>query len=172
MVGLRCIGLGAGPLLGLEKEETGAFGGGCRKNRRRLRVGTTRKPVSSDDLRETAAGRYPPVLSGSNGLDARVNLAPSPDGRATVLPVRAQPHARRTGASGTWNGMLKISVASPPEDGRANAEIARTIAALFGVRASDVRLIHGDRSRTKRFLVPLAPALCAEKLARILEAAP
>ena len=101
-------------------------------------------------------------------MPPRVNLAPSPDGRSTLLPVRAQPRARRTGASGVWNGMLKLSVAAPPEDGRANAELARAIATLFGVRASEVTLVAGDRSRTKRFRIPLAPAVCAEKLERIL----
>lgn len=100
-----------------------------------------------------------------------MRLVPSDDGRATVLPVRAQPGARRSGASGVWNGMLKIAVGAPAEDGRANDELVRAIASLFGIRASDVRLVGGDRSRTKRFRIELEPAVCAEKLERILEEA-
>ena len=41
-----------------------------------------------------------------------------PDG--CVLPVRAQPGARKAGVLGEQNGALKVAVTAPPEDGRAN----------------------------------------------------
>ena len=37
-----------------------------------------------------------------------------------VLPVRAQPGARRSGVQGEQNGALKVAVQAPPQDGRAN----------------------------------------------------
>jgi uncharacterized protein YggU (UPF0235/DUF167 family) len=40
-------------------------------------------------------------------------------------------------------------VASPPENGAANREVVAALAALFGVPASKVRIVRGEKSRTK-----------------------
>lgn len=101
-------------------------------------------------------------------MDGHVEIGSSPDGHGAILGVRAQPGARRTGASGVWNGMLKIGVAAPPEDGRANEELTRALAAMLGLRAKDVELVGGVRSRTKRFRVALEPAACAARIERIV----
>ena len=97
-------------------------------------------------------------------MEAKVHLDPAPDGRGTLLGVRAQPGAKRTGVGGTWNGMLKVGIAAPPEDGRANEELVRALATILGVRASSLRILSGIRSRTKRFHVGLDPAECAARL--------
>lgn len=89
-------------------------------------------------------------------------------GRASILPVRAQPGAGRTGATGSWNGMLKVAVAEAPEGGRANQALARAIADLFGLRGSAVRLVSGERSRRKRFRIEAPPDYVRAKLAEIL----
>jgi len=49
-----------------------------------------------------------------------------------------------------------IRVASPPIDGRANAEAVAIVAAAFGVPKTRVELVAGNRSRIKRFRV-IAP---------------
>ena len=94
-----------------------------------------------------------------------------PEGEGAILGVRAQPGARRRGASGVWNGMLKVGIAAPAEDGRANEELVRTLAEILGVRAADVRLLQGERSRTKRFRIALGPAACAARIERVLAGA-
>jgi uncharacterized protein YggU (UPF0235/DUF167 family) len=66
-----------------------------------------------------------------------------------ALEVRAQPGAKRSGFAGFWNGMPKIAVSAPPEDGRANAELESEIAKLFGLRASAVSLASGTTARVK-----------------------
>jgi uncharacterized protein (TIGR00251 family) len=72
-------------------------------------------------------------------------------GAATQLDVRAQPNASRSGFAGFWNGMPKIAVAAPPVDGRANEEIARVIADVFGLKSSQVEPIRAGKSRQKSF---------------------
>ncbi|MDZ4771694.1 MAG: DUF167 domain-containing protein [Planctomycetota bacterium] len=78
-------------------------------------------------------------------------------GRATSLSVRAQPGSRRSGLIGFWNGTPKIAVTAPPENGRANEEIAREIAAVFGLRPAAVTQVGGAKSRAKTFRLECAP---------------
>jgi len=67
--------------------------------------------------------------------------------------------------------MLKVGVAAPPEDGRANEELLRSLAGILRVRASSLTLLSGARSRTKRFRVDLEPAECADLIEAALSAA-
>jgi uncharacterized protein (TIGR00251 family) len=70
-----------------------------------------------------------------------------------VLPVRAQPGARKAGVLGEQGGALKVAVTAPPEDGRANKALAESLRELLGVRRSQVELLTGQTSRDKRFLI-------------------
>jgi uncharacterized protein (TIGR00251 family) len=70
-----------------------------------------------------------------------------------VLPVRAQPGARRAGVQGEQAGALKIAVTAPPEDGRANRALIEELRKALGVKRSQVELIGGQTSRDKRFLI-------------------
>lgn len=85
-------------------------------------------------------------------------------GRATSLSVRAQPGSRRTGFAGFWNGMPKIAVAAPPENGRANAEIEHALAELFELRKSAVTQTGGATSRAKTFRLECATELVIARL--------
>lgn len=70
-----------------------------------------------------------------------------------VLAVRAQPGARRNGVQGEQNGALKVAVAAPPEDGRANAALVEVLREALGVKRSQVALLSGQASREKKFLI-------------------
>jgi uncharacterized protein (TIGR00251 family) len=70
-----------------------------------------------------------------------------------VLPVRAQPGARRAGVQGEQSGSLKVAVTAPPEDGRANHALLEVLRKALGVKRSQVELIGGQTSREKRFLI-------------------
>src|SRR6185369_2531524 len=61
-----------------------------------------------------------------------------------VLPVRAQPRARRTGIVGEQGGALKVAVAAPPEDGKANAALIEVLADALAVRRSQIELLSGS----------------------------
>lgn len=68
----------------------------------------------------------------------------------TRIAVRVQPGARERGLVG-WmaDGVLKIKVSEPPEDGRANRAVAELMAAALGVRAAAVTVVRGHGSRSK-----------------------
>ncbi|MBI1916803.1 MAG: DUF167 domain-containing protein [Planctomycetes bacterium] len=70
-----------------------------------------------------------------------------------VLPVRAQPRARKPGILGEQAGALKIAVTAPPEDGRANEALVEALANCLGVKRSQVTLLAGVTARDKRFLI-------------------
>jgi uncharacterized protein (TIGR00251 family) len=70
-----------------------------------------------------------------------------------ILPVRAQPGARRTGVQGEQAGSLKVAVAAPPKDGRANKALVEALCEALGVKRSQVELVSGPTSREKRFLI-------------------
>ena len=86
-----------------------------------------------------------------------------------VLPVRAQPGARRAGMQGERAGALKVAVTAPPEDGRANQALIEELRKALGVKRSQVELIGGQTSRDKRFLIRgLTRAELEERLTLLL----
>lgn len=70
-----------------------------------------------------------------------------------ILPVRATPSAKRNAISGIHDGMLKISVTAPPDDGRANAAIVKLLAKALKISKSRVQLLSGATQRQKKFLL-------------------
>jgi uncharacterized protein (TIGR00251 family) len=70
-----------------------------------------------------------------------------------VLPVRAQPGARRSGVQGEQAGALKVAVTAPPQDGRANDALVEVLREALGVRRSQIELVAGATGRDKRFLI-------------------
>jgi uncharacterized protein (TIGR00251 family) len=63
--------------------------------------------------------------------------------------VRVQPRASRTALAGLHGDAIKIRIAAPPVDGKANDECRRFIAKLIGVATSSVEIIAGESSRDK-----------------------
>src|SRR5581483_11058028 len=70
-----------------------------------------------------------------------------------ILPVRAQPGARKAGIVGEHGGALKVAVTAPPEDGRANQALVELLRDALSLKRSQVELIGGAGSRNKRFLI-------------------
>jgi uncharacterized protein (TIGR00251 family) len=70
-----------------------------------------------------------------------------------VLAVRAQPGARKNSIVGEHGGALKVAVAAPPEDGKANKAVAEVLRQALGLKRSEVDLIGRQRSRDKQFLI-------------------
>lgn len=64
-----------------------------------------------------------------------------------------QPGAARTEAAGDHDGCLKLRIAAPPIDGRANDAVRRFVAERLGVPRDAVRIEHGTSSRRKRVRV-------------------
>lgn len=68
-----------------------------------------------------------------------------------VIRVHAQPGARRTESAGLHGDALKIRVAAPALEDRANDALIEFIAEKLGVAKRDVILASGAKSREKRF---------------------
>ena len=71
------------------------------------------------------------------------------DGDALLLSLHVQPGASRTEVTGLHGDALRIRLAAPPVDGKANAELARFLADAFGVPQRQVTLVRGETSRRK-----------------------
>ena len=69
---------------------------------------------------------------------------------AVVLRVHVQPGAGRPGVTGIHGNALKVKVAAPPVEGRANAAVLALLARELGLAATDVTLVSGESSRAKR----------------------
>ncbi|MGI9644471.1 MAG: DUF167 domain-containing protein [Ilumatobacteraceae bacterium] len=83
-----------------------------------------------------------------------------PDDRATAtwwratadgirITVTVTPGARRSQVIGSIGSALRVKVAARAIDGKANDELVRFLAEVFGVRRSAVTLLHGRRGRSK-----------------------
>jgi uncharacterized protein (TIGR00251 family) len=74
-----------------------------------------------------------------------------------TLAVRARPGAKRTAIGGIYGegaaAQLKIAVQAPPLEGRANATLIAFLAETFAVPKSAVKLVSGELSRSKVFLI-------------------
>ena len=77
-----------------------------------------------------------------------MDLSTDGDG-AILLPVKVVPGARRTQCVGVLGDRLKIAVLSPPERGKANAELVEFVAKEIGVRRGDVTVHRGHASPRK-----------------------
>ena len=71
------------------------------------------------------------------------------EGDAVILTLHVQPGAKRSEISGLHGDALKIRLAAPPIDGRANEALLRFIADLFAVPLRNVELLRGAQSRHK-----------------------
>ena len=73
------------------------------------------------------------------------------------LAVRAQPGAKRTAILGIYGegatAQLKIAVQAPPLEGRANEALIAFLAQTFALPKNAVKLISGELSRSKVFLL-------------------
>ncbi|MCM2289519.1 MAG: DUF167 family protein [Sulfuritalea sp.] len=71
-------------------------------------------------------------------------------GDGVTLRLHIQPGAKKTEVVGLHGEALKIRLAAPPVDGKANACLLAFIAERLGVARSAVSLLSGDTSRAKR----------------------
>jgi uncharacterized protein (TIGR00251 family) len=70
-------------------------------------------------------------------------------GEVLTLTLHVQPGAKRSEVAGLHGDALKIRLAAPPIEGRANDALCRFIADLFEVPVRQVELKQGAQSRHK-----------------------
>ena len=72
------------------------------------------------------------------------------------LRIHVQPGAKRTEIVGLHGGCLKLRLASPPVDGKANACLIEFLARRLRVKRSQVTITRGMGSRRKTVFVAAA----------------
>ncbi len=75
----------------------------------------------------------------------------TPDG--WLLTLHIQPGAKKSEVVGLHGDALKVRIASPPVDGKANEALVTFIADQLGLPKRAVQLVKGDTSRAKTVLV-------------------
>ena len=71
-----------------------------------------------------------------------------PDG-TLIVRVHAQPGAKRTQVCGLHGDALKVRLAAPALEDRANEALVEFLAERLGIARRDVALVSGARSREK-----------------------
>lgn len=87
-----------------------------------------------------------------------------PGAVGVTLTVHVQPGAKKTIVAGVHGDALKIRLAAPPVDGRANAALISFVAERLAVAKSAVSLKSGQTSRRKVVEVIGAPGDAAQRL--------
>lgn len=84
----------------------------------------------------------------ASGLPTWARL--SADGTTIALDLHVQPNARMTARAGTHGDRLKVRIAAPATDNRANAALIEYLSDELGIARSALRIAHGTTSRRKR----------------------
>jgi uncharacterized protein (TIGR00251 family) len=71
-----------------------------------------------------------------------------------LLEVRVQPGASRTEVAGMLGDRLKVRIAAPAVDGRANSALVAFLADRLGVAKGQVEVVRGASNRSKTVSVP------------------
>ena len=75
-------------------------------------------------------------------------------GDRLLINIRVQPRASRDEIVGPHGeAALKIRITAPPVDGKANTHLIRFLAKAFGVSRSQINLVAGENSRSKRLSI-------------------
>ncbi len=70
-----------------------------------------------------------------------------------ALALHVQPGAKRSGVAGLHGERLKVRVAAPAFDGRANDALVALVAERLGVARARIAVARGDRSRDKLLMI-------------------
>lgn len=82
-----------------------------------------------------------------------------------VITVHVQPGARSTQVVGLYGDALKLRIAAPPVDGRANTCLVDFLAAKLNLPKSSIEIVGGISQRRKRVRLIGAPEQQVAQLA-------
>lgn len=71
-----------------------------------------------------------------------------------IITVRVSPKSKKSELIPESATLFRAKVRSAPEKGKANAELVQLIAAHFGIKRSEVRIVRGERGREKYIEIP------------------
>ncbi len=82
-----------------------------------------------------------------------LHIETSADNRALIFSVRVQPRASKDEIVGEMDGALKIRLRAPAVEDRANEALIEFLAQTLNTSKAAVRILSGERGRTKRIEV-------------------
>ena len=82
-----------------------------------------------------------------------------------IIALHCQPGAKKTEVQGEHDGRLKLRLAAPPVEGKANEALIQWLSKKLEIRRTNIELLAGDLSRLKRVRVQ---GLTADQLKTIL----
>ena len=85
-----------------------------------------------------------------------------------LLQLSVMPNARRTEVDGLLDGALRVRLAAPPIDGRANDALVAWLAKSLGVPKRDVQVLRGESSRRKQVAIAVSHDVAAAWLGGLL----
>jgi uncharacterized protein (TIGR00251 family) len=87
-----------------------------------------------------------------------------------TLQIHAQPNAKTTGAAGLHGNALKVRIAAPAVDDKANAILLAWLAAALQLPRNALKIRSGATSRRKVVEIQPADAAIAARAASLAEA--
>jgi uncharacterized protein (TIGR00251 family) len=82
-----------------------------------------------------------------------LEITEQPERGVMIFSVRVQPRASKDEIAGEMAGALKIRLQAPALEDRANEALVEFLAGLLKTPKSAVRILSGERSRTKRVAI-------------------
>lgn len=82
-----------------------------------------------------------------------------------TFTIRVVPRASKSEIVGEMDGNLRVRISAPPVDGAANEEVVKLLAKAFGVAKTNVSILLGQTSRTKRIRIDGATSRQLRELA-------
>lgn len=70
-----------------------------------------------------------------------------------LLKIHAKPGAKQNSITDIQPEAINVSIAAPPVDGEANAELTKYISKVLQLRKSDVSIDRGSKSREKTIII-------------------
>jgi uncharacterized protein (TIGR00251 family) len=73
--------------------------------------------------------------------------------RQAKISLRVFPNAARNEVAGFTDGVLRVKIAAPPVEGKANKELIALLARKLGLSKGDLTIIKGYTSRNKVIVI-------------------
>lgn len=86
--------------------------------------------------------------------------------RDCLIKCRIQPSASKTAISGIHDNSIKITLAAPPVDGKANKELRNFISKKLKISKSKIDIVRGIKSRSK---ILLCEGISKKEIEKLLE---
>ena len=100
-----------------------------------------------------------PAPSQGEGTGGPTWLRYDPAAQRLSLTLHAQPNAKQSRIAGLHGDALKVSVAAPAVDNKANAELIEFLSEALGVSKSSIVIRHGATGRRKVVEITGGPEL-------------